>query len=80
MSKIKVPTRCPIPECESETDFFLDRTKYYRWRRGDFHPNLIQDIFSEMSASEREQLASGYCDDCQVKLLSEYDNDDDLPF
>lgn len=59
---IDVETQCPF--CRRRTNFRLSLQRYNLWQSGE----LIQNVFPEMSADDREKLISGTCEECFPKL------------
>lgn len=59
-----VVTRCP--SCQKRRDVEVVKNDYYAWKRGRY----AQDAFPYLSASERESLITGICDDCWGKATS----------
>ena len=62
MTTAKVHRECCV--CNKNHIIIIDEEKYWRWRGGE----LIQNVFPEYSADEREKLISGTCPDCWKKL------------
>lgn len=60
-----IPVVCPI--CRKEHEIAVRYEDYILYTL----PNrpLIQDIFPYLTASEREMLVSGVCDDCWHKMF-----------
>lgn len=54
-----VPTTCPF--CGSKKDVVVDPIQYNMWRH---HGFAIQNAMPQLSASDRERLVTGACDDC----------------
>jgi hypothetical protein len=53
-----IETTCPI--CQSNHDVVVEVAALHKWQSG----ALIQDAFPMLSASERELLITGICDNC----------------
>lgn len=51
---------CVCPVCNRRIILSLDADKVKRWENGE----LIQNVFPELSISEREALITGTCDKC----------------
>lgn len=71
--KIKYKMKKFIVKCRScGRDFMFNVTdeQYKQYVNGE---NLIQRIFPELSASQRELLISRTCEDCWNKLFSDYE-------
>lgn len=67
MSKgIEIGGNCPMCGKYSEKTLNVTREQMKKYYNG---KDLIQNIFPDLSASEREFLKSGYCDECQSKLF-----------
>lgn len=63
---IDVKFKCPM--CGKEhylRDISLE--KFLKYQNGE---GLVQDIFPELSASNREKLITGYCEKCQGILFA----------
>ena len=56
---------CPL--CMGEHTVTVNRQAYNLWRAGE----LIQIAMPNLSATEREQLISGMCPDCQKAIFGE---------
>jgi predicted RNA-binding Zn-ribbon protein involved in translation (DUF1610 family) len=61
--KITVQMRCPF--CGEEHAVEVNLHEYERWESGE----LIQNAMPNLSATEREQLISGLCPQCQAKMF-----------
>jgi hypothetical protein len=62
---------CPM--CGKEHSMFLeeeDANNYFKYRK----EKLIQDIFPDMSKTDREKFITGYCDECQKKIFGTEEN------
>ncbi len=55
---IGVTTVCPF--CGEEHTVIVDIEGFFKWQDG----ALVQDVFSYLSADERELLISGICPEC----------------
>jgi hypothetical protein len=55
----------PCQVCGLRSSFTLDADRVDRWMKG----GLIQNVFPEMSAAERETMISGTHDRCWEKLM-----------
>ena len=64
---MNIPRICPM--CGKLTHKELDVTvdQLLRYERG---TELIQEVFPDLTADEREFIMSGYCDECMEKLFS----------
>lgn len=60
---ITVQMRCPF--CGEEHSVEVKLHEYERWESGE----LIQNAMPNLSATEREQLISGLCPQCQAKMF-----------
>ena len=54
---------CPF--CEMNHQVLVNEDDFYRWQDGE----LAQNAFPYLSATEREQLISQVCPDCQEKIF-----------
>ena len=68
---ITLKIECPI--CGAEHEVTMEIADYYAWEHG----ARIQDVAPYLSATQREQLISGMCPDCQVKVFGGDDEDED---
>lgn len=59
MRNAVVAIDCPF--CHNEHYVEVNRADYFRWRDGE----LIQNAMPDLSPTEREQLISGLCPECQ---------------
>ena len=66
---ITIANQCPW--CGKHYTFDVPTKGYDAWRSG----TLIQYAFPSLSATEREYLLTGYCDDCQKKLFGEEEDE-----
>ena len=78
--EIAVVQECPM--CGALYDMYVEEEKYDRWKNRE---DLIQNIFDELNACEREFLKTGYCLTCQellfgVKCTSDKIHAASLPF
>jgi hypothetical protein len=63
-----ITVRAVCTVCDKIEYVVLDKQKYDRWVAGE----LIQNVWPEKTAAQREQLVSGTCSDqCWDKLFSE---------
>jgi hemolysin-activating ACP:hemolysin acyltransferase len=60
------------PDCGIVNEFVVSSPSLQMWVRGD----LIQDAFPELTADQREQFITGYCDPCWQKMWA-YLNDEE---
>ena len=65
MLYVKVNVTCPI--CGHIHTVWCAREGFFRWQSG----ALVQDALPELSATEREQLLSGFCPECQARFFGE---------
>lgn len=71
---VDVISECP--GCGRRTTLFgLSRAALKAWERGE----LIQKVFPELSAEEREKLVTGYCGVCWEELFGEPEQDEPEP-
>lgn len=63
--------RCPC--CGIGTCLALDIEAVANWRNG----ALVQNVFPELSATDRETIISGLCADCQSEIFGEEEEEDD---
>lgn len=61
---ISVEKACPF--CGSRHYVFVDEDHFSLWKNG---IELIQNAMPELSPTEREQLISGICPECQKKIF-----------
>lgn len=61
--KIRVQIECPF--CGTLHSVFVDADGFNAWADG----ALIQNALPELSATEREQLISRLCPDCQKDIF-----------
>lgn len=59
MRDLVVIIGCPF--CRNEHRVKVNEDAYYRWQAGE----LIQNAMPDLSPTEREQLISGLCPECQ---------------
>ena len=59
MANIQIRKNCPI--CNHEHSVTVDEEKWKKYQNGEGN---IQNIFSELSAAEREILITGICGKC----------------
>ena len=57
---IRIIKKCPF--CRTQNSVDVSAVGFIRWRMGE----LIQRAMPELSASQREILMTGICDDCCV--------------
>lgn len=60
---INVANRCPM--CGKTHSVEVNLTAYEKWQNGE----LIQNAMPKLSPTEREQLISGFCPDCQTVIF-----------
>lgn len=63
--------RCPC--CGVHTYLALDIEAVDEWRNG----ALAQNVFPELSVTDRETIISGLCEDCQSEIFGEEEDDSD---
>lgn len=61
--RIDISNRCPM--CGKSHSVEVNLSAYEKWQNGE----LIQRAMPNLSATEREQLISGFCPDCQDKIF-----------
>ena len=74
MTIIKTVTfsiECPI--CGKEHFVTVGEEGFRKWQNGE----MAQDAFPYLSLSEREQIISNICPECQVKIFKD-DEDEDI--
>lgn len=64
-----IVTTPECPGCKKVSTRFLDLDKFHRWQRG----ALIQDVWPEMPADERETLQTGWHGACWDKMFGSGD-------
>lgn len=75
MEKMTIKMECVW--CGKEHSIVCSRDGFTAWRLGD----LCQKAMPELSATEREQLISGICPDCQNKIwVSDDDEEEEEDF
>lgn len=60
----EIDIRCPL--CNELNTIVTDEEKYLRWESGNEN---VQDIFPELSPSEREVLITGICGMCWSSMF-----------
>lgn len=60
---IRVDKWCPF--CGKKSTLIIDKERYNRWQSGE----LIQNVFPELPAEERETIISGMCAKCQYDFF-----------
>jgi len=65
MVTLELTIECPM--CKKHFYFTLDRAKYKVWEKG----MLIQKVFSDLDANDRQQLISGHCVNCYNQLRAD---------
>ena len=63
--RIDIEITCPF--CGTNHAVEVDLAKFEAWQRGE----LIQNAMPDLTFIEREQLISGLCPKCQVKVFGE---------
>lgn len=61
--KVDIMRVCPF--CGQVHDIFVNLVDYFDWRDG----VLAQCAFPYLTATEREQIISGICPDCQKDIF-----------
>lgn len=56
------------PRCGAEHSVTVEFDDYLFWTDGE----LVQNAFPYLSATEREQLISGFCPSCQRKIFKSF--------
>lgn len=74
MTMNKIDIRCPF--CGATHSVLVDDASFLRWQAG----ALIQDAMPDLSPTEREQLISGLCPDCQADVFGSDDEPSDADF
>lgn len=69
MADTMIVTTPACPGCGKTSTRFLPIDKFHRWQRG----ALIQDVFPEMSAADRETLKTGWHGECWSKMFGDGD-------
>jgi len=64
---INVELHCPL--CK-KIHFLknIDKNKFNNWHDSG---KCIQHVFTKMSATDREKMITGYCEECQIKIFGE---------
>ena len=63
--RINVPIICPF--CGEDHAVEVNLAQYDAWQNGE----LIQNAMPDLTPTEREELISGLCPKCQVKMFGE---------
>ena len=63
MKNLTITLQCPF--CGDYHKVSMNETTYYNWCSGE----LIQNAMPDMTPTEREQLISGLCPNCQEKIF-----------
>ena len=66
---VLISMTCPM--CGKQHKVEVSESAYYQWEDG----ALIQNVMPTLSSTEREQLMSHLCPECQIKLFGEHDFD-----
>ena len=64
---------CVCPFCGGEHSINVNTEDYLSWREGE----LAQSAFPYLTATEREQLISNMCPDCQAEIFGAEDEEDE---
>lgn len=67
-SNIMVERKCPM--CGNIHSALVSYVGYMRWKGGE----LIQHAMPEATPTEREQLISGICPDCQEIIFGDFED------
>lgn len=70
---VKVTT-LPCPVCKKESEMFLEKERFERWQGGE----LIQNVFPDLSANQRELLITGTHSKCWDALFGKENFYDDV--
>ena len=62
---MKLPRLCPMCGTINSKELDITDKQLSDWKNG----GLIQNVFPNLSASEREFIITGYCDNCQELLF-----------
>lgn len=65
---VEVEFRCPM--CGKSHSMFVYEEDLLRLQRERAKGTYIQDIFPDMSSTDREKFITGYCDECQKLIFS----------
>ena len=68
---VTVSIVCPF--CRNEHFVTVGEEGFERWQKGE----LAQNVFPYLSATQREQLITNVCPDCQAKLFGEDPEEDE---
>ena len=63
--RINVEITCPF--CSEDHAVEVNLARFVTWQNGE----LIQNAMPDLTFTEREQLISGLCPKCQVKVFGE---------
>ena len=69
--EVTVVTTCPF--CGHANEVEVNEMDYLDWDDG----MLAQNAFPYLSATEREQIISGICPDCQKSIFGDDEEDED---
>lgn len=64
--KFEISVCCP--KCAQYHSVYVERSDYWRWVRSHEH---VQDIFSYLTAPEREIILTGICPKCWDEIFKE---------
>ena len=73
MFDAKVDVVCPF--CRKTTTIQVVGADFYAWK---FEGALIQNAMPYLSANKRETLISGLCDECQEKMFSSLEKEENI--
>lgn len=71
---IKFGHNCPMCGKYFEKELNVTREQMQRYYNRE---DLIQNIFPDLTPSEREFIKTGYCDNCQSMLFGGFDDDEE---
>lgn len=78
---VRLTTQCPM--CQSVTSVEIPLTQYEKLTQEEIDNTSTQDLFPDMSSTDREILISNLCPICQDEIFGVdyddiYDEDDDI--
>lgn len=64
---------CTCPACKNTNEVIVDRAAYDAYVGGD--ARHIQDIFPELTPTQRELIQTGMCQDCWDRVMKPEEED-----
>lgn len=75
---VTLTTQCPM--CQSMTSVEIPLNQYEKLTQEEIDNTPKQDLFPDMSPTQREMFISNLCPDCQNRIFGNCDDIDDDPF